>query len=549
MFHRKRSLVGLIALALVVALSGGYYLISQAQTQAQAQKRSAAQATGASTALITRGDIVITAAGSGTLTASREVSIGFRSGGVLAEILVAVGDRVEAGQPLARLDDTEAQSEVAQAEINLRLAELELADLADVDPEELATAQANLASAKANLKTLTSSANSQEVVAARENLKSAQIKLARLENGPTPSELAQAQATLKQAELALQEAQAAYDRVAWRNDIGLTTESANLQTATIEYESAKAAYDAIWPTEDEIASARAEVAQAQATLNALLEAPDDDEVAAAEAQVAAAQDALDKLLNGGNSKDMQTAELNVAQARLNLESAQRALAQTTLTAPIAGIVTAIDAEVGEAVGTEAIITIADMDEPQVVFWVEESDLTSVAPGNAVSIVFEALPDYTFPGRILSIDPTTVEVDSTTAVQARASIDLSAQPVTLLAGMNAEVEIVGGEARNALLAPVAALRELGTNQYAVFVVGADGELELRPVEVGLRDAVNVQILSGLSEGETVSLGTTGGEAATSQTTISAQSTILPPDAGAGLLSGGGPGGPPPSGGSR
>jgi len=547
--HRRRSLVGLIALALIVALSGGYYFISQAQSQAQAARQAAAQTTQTSTALVTRGDIVITAAGSGTLTASREVSIGFRNGGILAEILVAVGDRVEAGQPLARLDDAEAQSEVAQAEINLRLAELNLADLADVDPEELATAQANLASAKANLKALTSSADSQEVIAARENLKSAQIKLAQLEQGPTPSELAQAQATLKQAELTLQEAQAAYDKVAWRNDIGLTSQSADLQAATIAYESAKAAYDAIWPTEDEIASARAAVAQAQATLDSLLKAPDDNEVAAAEAQVAAAQEQLDKLLNGANTKDMQTAELNVAQARLNLESAQRTLAQTTLTAPIAGIVTAIDAAVGEAVGTGAIITIADLDEPQVVFWVEESDLTSVAPGNAVNIVFEALPDYTFPGKILSVDPTTVEVDNTTAVQARASIDLSAQPVTLLAGMNAEIEVVGGEARNALLVPVAALRELGTNQYAVFVVGADGELELRPVEVGLRDAVNAQILSGLNEGEVVSLGATANTAATSQTTTGASSTTFPADAAAGLLTGGGPGGPPPSGGAR
>ncbi len=67
-------------------------------------------------------------------------------------------------------------------------------------------------------------------------------------------------------------------------------------------------------------------------------------------------------------------------------------------------------------GTAAIITLADLDEPQVLFWVEEADLASVAPGNRVGIIFEALPDYTFPGEILSIDPVLVEVDGTPAVQ-------------------------------------------------------------------------------------------------------------------------------------
>ena len=46
----------------------------------------------------------------------------------------------------------------------------------------------------------------------------------------------------------------------------------------------------------------------------------------------------------------------------------------------------------------------------------EVDLASVAPGNAVNIVFEALPDHTFPGQIISVDPVLVDVDGTPAVQ-------------------------------------------------------------------------------------------------------------------------------------
>lgn len=64
---------------------------------------------------------------------------------------VKVGDRVEIGQALARLDDTDARAQVAQAEANARLAEIKLAELtAAADPAAVAAARASLAAAKAD---------------------------------------------------------------------------------------------------------------------------------------------------------------------------------------------------------------------------------------------------------------------------------------------------------------------------------------------------------------------------------------------------------------
>ena len=170
-------------------------------------------------------------------------------------------------------------------------------------------------------------------------------------------------------------------------------------------------------------------------------------------------------------------------------------------------------------------------------------MASAVPGNAVNIVFEALPDYTFPGKILSVEPVLVAESNTTAVQALASIDLSARPFKVLSGMNAEVEVVAGEARNALLVPIDALRELATDQYAVFVIQPDGQQVLRPVQVGLKDLVNAEILSGVQEGETISLGTAQKTTTTSQTTQSQQGQQGAPDGGPMFFEGGGPGGRP------
>ena len=355
--------------------------------------------------------------------------------------------------------------------------------------------------------------------------------------GPAPEEIAVAKAELELAEINLQQAQADYDKVSWRSDVGRLPQAVALQQATIAYEKAKASYDlkVAGPTEEQIAAARAKVAQAQAQLDALEQGPSPQELAAAEAKVAQAQAQLDALLAGTSSVDLELAQLSVEQARCNLQNAQRQLDNTLLRAPIAGTVLAISAQPGEMVGAAPIITLADLETPLVRFWVEETDLMSVAPGNAVNIVFEALPDYTFPGEIVRVDPALVMVDGTPAIQAWASVDLTAHPVNLLSGMNAEVEIVAGEARNALLVPVQALREIAPDQYAVFVVKPDGELEMRMVEVGLKDFINAEILSGLERGEVVSIGTVE---SSDTSGAPASGTVQPPPGGLMRFLGGG-----------
>ncbi|MEJ5198820.1 MAG: efflux RND transporter periplasmic adaptor subunit [Anaerolineae bacterium] len=514
--HKNRQLrrwLSIILPLVVIALAvGGWYYLDQRKTAATAQATPALQ-----TAKVRVGDITITASGSGNLLPANETALAFRSGGVLAEVTVKVGDKVEAGQILARLDDTDARAQVAQAEANLRLAELKLADLtAPADQAAIAAAQASLAAAKADLTKLTTPATAAELLAAQENLRSAQEALALLLAGPDPNKVAAAKAALTLAEINVRAAQAAYDKVApvttlrdgTTVGIGQTKEAADLWQATTNYEKAKAEYDAVLagPTADTIAAARAKVAVAQAQLDALKAPPDADAVKAAEAKVAQAQAQLDALLAGPSANDVEAARLSVTLARYNLENAQRALNNTQLRAPIAGTVLSIGAEVGETVGAAPIITIADLSASQIRFWVEEGDLMSVAPGNPVKIVFDALPDLTFSGKVLRVDPILVTVDGAPAVQAWASIDLTEHPVKLLSGLTAEVEIVAGEAKGALLVPVQALRELAPGSYAVFVVKADGQLELRPVTVGLRDFANAQILSGLAKGDVVSTGT-------------------------------------------
>jgi len=446
--NKRRLTIVILALVALLIVGGGYVAYDRYTKAAAATEEPATQ-----TATVTRGDIVITASGTGELQPDTEVALGFRISGTLIKLPVEVGDRVKQGQVLARLDDTTARIQVAQSKIALERAEIQLTKL--TSPTEA------------------------ELTKAKENLLAAQLELDTLKKGGTDEEKTIAWANLEKARIDLQDAQSDYDKVAWKPDVASSPQAQALEKATTEYKKAQAAYtQATTATDEELTSARARVAQAQVEL--------DDLVSPA-------------------AEDLRTGELDVEKARNDLKLDEITLSYTVLTAPLTGTVVAVNAEVGERVSTNPIITLANVETLQLCLWVEEEDRTSVAAGHPIEIVFDVLPDHTFKGQIFRVDPQLVTVDGSAAVQSWATVDLSSQPVNLPIGAAADVEIIAGEARNVLLVPVRALRETSPGQYAVFVVQSDGQLELRPVEVGLKDAVNAEIISGLREGEVVSTG--------------------------------------------
>jgi HlyD family secretion protein len=454
--QKRVALVVVIVLVSLTAVgAGGWYYYTQYLQAQTANGEEVIQ-----TATVRRGSLVVAASGTGTLVPNAEVDLSFSSGGRLNEVLVEVGDEVQAGDVLASLDDTDAQSQVAQAEINLRLAELQLAELTGTpDTSDLAAAQYQLTSAQEALKDLL--------------------------KGPSAEEIIIAQADIATAEKTLQQAQSAYDGVSWRPDAALSSQALELWSATAAYDKAKANYDiaVAGASQEELASGRANVAQAQSN--------------------------LDSLRTGGTTEEVETSQLNVEQARLNLESAELLLDETILKAPVSGTVTAVAASAREMVGTSAMVTVADLSSPLVEFYLDETDLELIAVGYEVEVTFDALPDIVFSGHVVRVDPVLVEMEGAPAIQALARLEPDEQQSgvlgTLPMGLNATVEVIAGSAENVLLVPVEALRELSPGEYAVFVM-VDGKPQMRQVEVGLMDYAYAEIVSGLQQGDQVSTGT-------------------------------------------
>jgi HlyD family secretion protein len=319
-----------------------------------------------------------------------------------------------------------------------------------------------------------------QVAQAELNVQGAQAKLDDLTAGATttidPNRLTAVSISVKQATDALADAQANYDAVF---DQGRDWELNDPKLADKLLAARDAATKALSKAQDALTVARAQYSLTASGLTTDLSA---DQSTVAQAQ------------------------LSLEQAKLSLEAARLTLSNTVLVAPLDGTVTAIKADVGEAVGTSPIVTLSDLDQSLLRLVVEENDASKIAIDRPISAVFDAAPEVTFSGTIVRVDPLLVTVDGSPAVQAWATLDVAQRAATLISGMSAEVEIIAGEAKNALLVPAQALRELSAGSYAVFVVQPDGQLKLTPVTIGLRDFANVQILNGLKAGDIVSTGT-------------------------------------------
>jgi len=305
----------------------------------------------------------------GKVQASRSVSLSFPLGGQVAEVYVAEGDTVTAGQLLARLDDTDLEFQVQAAQETLALNAVQLTALqAKNNDADVREAESQVAAAQANLKSL-------------------RARYQRLKSERMVAEINLARANLEKARVAVQRAQAAYDRVAWRPDIGARPESRALQEATIEYEAAKANYEArVQALNQELQELEASIAQAQANLQA------------AEAR-------LDKVRQGPAASEVEAAQIRLRQARIALERARAQLDKTLLKAPFAGTVMTLFAHPGEVVaGGSPVVTLADLSSLQVEAEVDELHVLQIATGQQARIRFNALPEQVFEATVRSISP-------------------------------------------------------------------------------------------------------------------------------------------------
>jgi multidrug efflux pump subunit AcrA (membrane-fusion protein) len=277
---------------------------------------------------------------SGVVRPSEWVDLGFQTGGLVAEVAVQPGDRVEAGQVLAQLDSGGLEYVVAQAEEALTIAKARLAQAqSGARPEEIKAAEARLAAAIARV---------------------------------------------SEAELGVEEARAAFFEA-----------EAGIEAARAAVGSAE--------TQSEIDEAQAEVAKAEAQLDAArsVRSAAHAKVDAARAQRDFEQAQLDLLKAGSRVEDLTVLQAQEKQAEATLAKAQADLDKLLLRSPLSGTVIAVEAQRGETVSTgQLIVVLADLDTLEVhTSDVDQLNVARITPGQDARILPDVFPEKELPARV------------------------------------------------------------------------------------------------------------------------------------------------------
>lgn len=253
-------------------------------------------------------------------------------------------------------------------------------------------------------------------------------------------------------------------------------------------------------------------------------------------------------LGAGTKQDLDTAKFNYDTALSTLSEAESDVAETVITAPMDGVV------VGEpkTVGTMAvqgnsnptvIMRIADTANKQILAQVDETDIGKVQVGQEATFTVDAYTDRTFTARVTKISQTdtsnTWDTNSSTSSSSSSSSSSSASVIyyyvtldvndpddVLKLGMTARVDITTSEKQDALVVPIAALKTNDSGSYVVRV-NDDGTTEQVPVKTGIYSSDYVEILSGLTEGDKVSITYTATKSSSSSSSSKSSSRQGPP----------------------
>lgn len=449
-----------------------------------------------------RGDLTGVAAFTASIQTRGEVAVIPRVNASLVKLDVDVGSKVRAGDTIAELDHSDLDEQVLAAQSAQAAAEAKLAELkAGPKPEVLAAAQANYNAAAARVKTLQSARDNADAATLDQRVKDARAALTAAQAAlqPDAQAVAQADAAVNTAQSKLNEIMADPNRS--KDQAAVNSARADLQKAQ------DAAKTARTPTGTQAAVNQAQddlqVAQ-QAQLLARLSTTAFDLD-----QAQALQDAADAQLKlaqaPASPEELQAAQAAVEQAYAQAELARARVRDATIVAPINGVVSEIKASIGSTVGPSASIMTLIPPDMQVVVRADEAQLTQIQVGQTANVSVESLPRDAFSGTVKAIAPVLDPRTRTGAVQ----IDIGDPQNKLRPGMFAQLAIQLGQHPATLMVPsesvlkVPSVDPTAPPQLVVYTV-SNGRVHKQPVNLGLSDGKNTEILQGVDEGTDVVL---------------------------------------------
>ena len=448
---------------------------------------------------VTVGPIEEVVSVSAVVQAAHSTDLSFQSPGSISSIGVQVGSHVTAGETLATLNAASAAAALAAARASLEVQQAKLASLkAGTRPEQLvidATAE------RLATQALSDAVQSAYVVADDAvHVKADQV----FSNPRTQNATLSVQVPDATLVNRVQTERVAIEPilVSWGQELASSTASAaeanlvsvnvflgNLATALAETPAGGSV------SATTLAGYQASVNAGRLNVSNALTA-----LTAANLAEKSAAGTLALAQSGPTTDDvaMQQAAVNAAAAAV--QAAQVNANNTKLTAPVTGVITAQNANLGEVVAPGVpVMSLIAGGALEARAYISENDIGKVAVGELATASFSAYPGTVFPAVVTTVDPAATTVNDVSAYGV--TVTFTGNDSRIKPGLPAYLEIVAATKKNALLVPSSAIISNGTQQFVY--VKSGGTVIETPVTTGITGSKGVtEVTSGLTAGEKV-----------------------------------------------
>lgn len=493
----------------VIVVGGGIYIVASRNG-----------GSGYQFVTVTKGSITEEVTVTGNTTPVSSVDMAFQNTGTINAVNYPQGSPVSSGDMVVTLDTTALQAQLAQAQADVDTEKADLASLeAGSTAQEIQVAQTAVNTAEQSLNNYYMSVPSVVAEAYSEANDAVRNQIGDLFTG---DELDNPQLAFAVSDsqientVNLEREQAAIDLNSWETE--LQQVNATSSTSTLSDALAYAANDLSFlqtffinmmtaandssavpadtvTYQDDVSAGSKEVDTAVSSVNSSIQ-----DIASEADTVQQEIAALNVQLAGPTTQAVQAQEAEVEQAMASVQNIQAEISQASLTAPISGVISVQNGVVGQVVTPgQTIFSIISSNNLEVDADVPEVDIGKVAVGNVVDMNFDAFPNENFTGKVFYIDPAQTIVGGVVNYLVKVSIDQNDPAIK--SGLTVNLNILTQTDTNALILPQFAVLQNSSGSFVEVI--QNGKVVQVPVTTGLQDENgNIEITSGVTNGEQV-----------------------------------------------
>ena len=199
------------------------------------------------------------------------------------------------------------------------------------------------------------------------------------------------------------------------------------------------------------------------------------------------------------SGDLAASKAKLEEASANLQLARSHTSEGTITAPMAGTIYDLPARAGAFLNPgDPVASIGVLNPVRVRVYVDEPELGRVAPGESVRITWDALPGKEWNGTVEKRPSEVIALGTRQVGEVLCTIDNAARE--LVPGTNVNAFILTQVVNDAITIPKEAVRR--DNGIGVFLLQPDSTIRWQPIKTGASDALRVEVVTGLKDGDQV-----------------------------------------------